>query len=62
MMYCCSVVVVLPYSSALEAAVALEQVAQRDCGVSSGEVPNLPGHCDPRQPALGDIALAGLLD
>jgi len=41
---------------------ALEQVAQRDCGVSfSGDIQDPPGQ-GPVQPALGDPALAGGLD
>ena len=41
---------------------ALEQVAQRGCGVSfSGGTQNLSGW-DPVQPALGDPATAGRLD
>jgi len=41
---------------------ALEQFAQKGCGVSfSGNVQNPPG-CSPVQPALGESALAGGLD
>ena len=41
---------------------ALEQAAQRDCGVSfSADVQNLPGR-GPVQPAVGDPASAGGLD
>ena len=40
---------------------ALEQVAQRGCGVSSGDIQNPPGRA-PVQPALGDLALAMGLD
>jgi len=41
---------------------ALEQVAQRCCGVSfSGGIDDPPGRC-PVQHALGDPALAGGLD
>ena len=42
-----------------EGDIALEQVAQRGCGVSfSGDIQNLPG-CHPAQCALGDLALQG---
>ena len=37
---------------------ALEQAAQRGCGVSSGDIQDLPGQ-GPVQPALGDPAWAG---
>jgi len=40
---------------------ALEQAAQRVCGVSSGDIQNPPGR-GPVQPAVGDPALAGGLD
>jgi len=41
---------------------ALEQTAQRDCGVSfSGDIKDLPGQ-GPVRPALGEPALAGGLD
>ena len=41
---------------------AVEQAAQRDCGVSfSGDIQDLPGH-SPVQPAVGDPASAGGLD
>jgi len=41
---------------------ALEQVAQRDCGVSfSGDIQDPPGR-GPVQPAVGDPASAGRLD
>ena len=41
---------------------ALEQAAQRGCGVSfSGDVQSPPGH-GPVQPAVGDPASAGGLD
>jgi len=47
---------------ALEGDGALEQVAQRGCGVSfSGDVQNPPGQ-GPVPPAVGDPALAGGLD
>ena len=41
---------------------ALEQAAQGGCGVSfSGDIENLPGR-GPVQPAVGDPALAGVLE
>jgi len=41
---------------------ALEQAAQRDCGVSfSGDIQDPPGQ-GPLQPAVGDPASAGGLD
>jgi len=40
---------------------ALEQAAQGGCGVSSGDIQDLPGR-SPVQPALGDPAWAGRLD
>jgi len=45
-----------------EGAGALEQAAQRVCGIPfSGDIQNPPGHSS-LQPALGDPALAGRLD
>ena len=42
-----------------EADRALEQAAQRDCGVLfSGDIQNLPRHC-PLQPCIGNLHLAG---
>lgn len=39
----------------------LDQAAQTGCGISfSGEVPNLPRHCGPGQPAMSDPALVGV--
>jgi len=41
---------------------ALEQVAQRGCGISfSGDIQDLPGR-GPVQPAVGEPSLAGKLD
>ena len=40
---------------------ALEQSAERGCGVSSEDIQNSPG-CSPVQPALCEPALAGRLD
>lgn len=39
---------------------ALEQVAQRGCGVTlPGDTQNVPG-CDPTQPAIEEPAIAGV--
>jgi len=40
---------------------ALEQAAQRDCGISSGDIKSPPAQ-GPVQPAVGDPASAGGLD
>jgi len=50
------------YLRHFEGDIALEQVAQKGCEISfSGDIQDQPGQV-PVQPALGDPALAGVLE